>query len=190
MLLTALDTLDAVLEQHAAALGTDLVPYRNHAYRVVNFCAALATVRSRAEESRASTHEPGALAKMTIAVAFHDLGIWTDQTFDYLAPSMRLAREHLSAHGQEAWIPEVEAMILEHHRVRAVREHPGWLVEAFRQADWVDVTYGARSFGLPRSLVRDCFAHFPDQGFHRRLVQLTLQRVKSHPLSPLPMMRL
>jgi len=189
MLLTALDTLDAVLERHADALGTDLVPYRHHAYRVVNFCAALSAQGSRTEP-RVSTPQPDALQKITIAVAFHDLGIWTDHTFDYLAPSMRLAREHLSAHGRAAWIPEIDAMILEHHRVRACRDHPGWLVEAFRRADWVDVTYGARAFGLPRSLVRDCFAHFPDQGFHRRLVQLTLQRARTHPLSPLPMMRI
>lgn len=171
------DTLDALLELHAGALGADLVPYRHHAYRVLNFCAAL------------STHEPHQLEKMAIAVAFHDLGIWTDHTFDYLPPSMRLAREHLLANGREAWVPEIELMILEHHKLRSYREHPGWLVEAFRQADWVDVTYGARSFGLPRSIVRDAFTSFPDQGFHRRLVELTLQRSKTRPLSPLPMMR-
>jgi hypothetical protein len=63
------------------------------------------------------------------------------------------------------------------------------LVEPFRRADWIDVTYGARSFGVPRSLVRDLFTRYPDTGFHQRLVQLTLQRMKDKPFSPLPVMR-
>ncbi|HEX5658339.1 MAG TPA: hypothetical protein VFX59_14150 [Polyangiales bacterium] len=176
MLATKLDTLDAILEQHSDALGADLTPYRNHAYRVINLCAAL------------SSDEPARLEKMQIAVAFHDLGIWTDRTFDYLVPSLQRAHAYLTTHNRE-WQPEIEAMILEHHKLRTYRAQPDWLVEAFRRADWVDVTYGARAFGLPRSLVRDLFARYPDTGFHRRLVQLTLQRTASHPFSPLPMMR-
>jgi hypothetical protein len=175
VLATSLDTLDAILERHAAALGADFTPYRNHAYRVINFCAAL------------STSEAAQLEKMQIAVAFHDLGIWTDHTFDYLAPSRERARAYLS--GRVDWQPEIDAMILEHHKVRAYRAQPDWLVEPFRRADWIDVTYGTRSFGLPRSLVRDLFTRYPDDGFHKRLVQLTLQRMRQHPLSPVPMMR-
>jgi hypothetical protein len=186
--ISRLDTLDELLERHAAALGADLVPYRHHAYRVLNFCAALWTESSRGAGA-SSTDEPQQREKMAIAVAFHDLGIWTDRTFDYLPPSIRLAREHLLAHGQAEWVPEIELMILEHHKLRRYRGHEGWLVEAFRQADWVDVSYGARSFGLPRSLLRDAFAQFPDQGFHRRLLELTLERSKTKPFSPLPMLR-
>ncbi|HEY6881943.1 MAG TPA: hypothetical protein VI299_28135 [Polyangiales bacterium] len=177
MLLTALDTLDAILEQHADALGADRVPYRHHAYRVINFCAAL------------STHEPRQVEKMQIAVAFHDLGIWTDQTFDYLAPSKERASEFLRARGSADWQPEIDAMILEHHKLRSYRAHPGWLVEPFRRADLVDVSYGARSFGLARALIRDVYTRYPDEGFHGRLVQLAWQRTKTHPLSPLPMLR-
>ena len=74
-----LPTLDAVLGAHAAALGRDFDGYRNHAYRVANLCLAQSP--------------PSALdvEKIAIAAAFHDLGIWTDRTFDYLEPSVRLA---------------------------------------------------------------------------------------------------
>jgi HD superfamily phosphohydrolase YqeK len=74
-----ISTLDAILGDHSAALGSDATPYRNHAYRVANLC--LAQSSSSAES----------LEKTAIAAAFHDLGIWTDHTFDYLAPSVRLA---------------------------------------------------------------------------------------------------
>jgi hypothetical protein len=175
----SLTTLDEILERHAAALGADFTAYRNHAYRVAHVCAALVERELSGD----------ALEKLQIAVAFHDLGIWTDRTFDYIAPSMQRAREYLHANGRFDWLPEIDAMILEHHKLRRYQAQPGWLVEAFRRADWVDVTYGARSFGLSRSLVRDLFRRYPDEGFHRRLVQLSLQRASEHPLSPLPMMR-
>jgi HD superfamily phosphodiesterase len=34
----------------------------------------------------------GDLEKIAAAAVFHDLGIWTDRTFDYIAPSIALAR--------------------------------------------------------------------------------------------------
>lgn len=178
MLLTEIPTLDAVLQAHASALGRDFTAYRNHAYRVVNFCVAFSS----------SNAEP--LEKAAIAAAFHDLGIWTAGTFDYLEPSMRLATAHLVRAGRSAWVEEIEAMILEHHKVRRCRADPGWLVEPFRKADWVDVSRGFVRFGLPRALVADAYATWPGAGFHTRLVQLSLRRLRTHPLSPLPMMRL
>ena len=43
----------------------------------------------------------GALEKIATAAVFHDLEIWTDRTFDYLAPSIALVREHLVAHARD-----------------------------------------------------------------------------------------
>jgi hypothetical protein len=167
-----------LLEAHAAELGNDLTAYRNHTYRVVNLCAAL------------SSGEPEPLEKMAIAAAFHDLGIWTDGTFDYLQPSIRLADAHLARTGRAEWTPEITAMILEHHKISAYRGHPHWLVEPFRRADWIDVTRGLRTFGLPRSFLHEIFSTWPSAGFHKRLVQLELRRLRTHPWNPLPMVRL
>ena len=93
-LLTCIPSIDDVLDAHAPALGKDFVAYRNHVYRVMNLCVAIVGDR-------------GALEKIATAAVFHDLGIWTDRTFDYLAPSIALAREHLAARAREDWIDSV-----------------------------------------------------------------------------------
>jgi hypothetical protein len=177
MLLTDIATLDEVLNAHTAVLGRDFTAYRNHAYRVANLCLAQLA------------GDPAQLGKVAIAAAFHDLGIWTDGTFDYLGPSIARARDYLDRSGRVGDAPEISAMILEHHKISRYREHPLWLVEPFRRADWVDVTHGLASFGLPRSLLRAIFTTWPNAGFHKRLVQLELTRLRTHPWSPLPMMR-
>src|SRR5882724_11126760 len=80
-LLTSLPTVEEVLDDHASELGHDLIAYRNHVYRVVNLCLAIVG-DSRVE-----------LDKIAVAALFHDLGIWTNNTFDYIAPSVAIARK-------------------------------------------------------------------------------------------------
>lgn len=66
------------------------------------------------------------------------------------------------------------------------RGHGHWLVEPLRRADLVDGSMGLITFGLPRKLVREIYATWPTAGFHKRLVQLELTRLRTHPWSPLP----
>ena len=176
-LLTNLPTVDKVLGEHTTVLGPDRIGYRNHVYRVVNLCLAI------------EGDSPVELEKLAVAAVFHDLGIWTDHTFDYIAPSVALAREHLASRGMAGWIPEIEAMIVDHHKVTSSRADEQSLVESFRRADWIDVSRGLRRFGLPRSFVASVTARWPDAGFHRRLVKLTIDRWWKHPLDPLPMVK-
>ena len=176
-LLMSLPTVEEVLDDHASGLGHDLIAYRNHVYRVVNLC--LAIVRDSRVE----------VEKIAVAAVFHDLGIWTNNTFDYIAPSVTLAREHLAARGMADWIPEIEAMIVDHHKVTPSRGNPQPLVESFRRADWIDVSRGLRTFGLPRSFIAAVTATWPNAGFHRRLVALAIDRWWKHPLNPLPMVK-
>jgi HD domain len=175
--LTEIPTLDALLNAHAPQLGDDFTPYRNHTYRVANLCAAQTSAGGRQIE------------KIAIAAAFHDLGIWTDGTFDYLQPSVRLATAYLAGSGNVDWVPEISEMILQHHRISPYRSNPEWLVEPFRRADWVDVTRGAIALGSSRELIRAVYATWPSAGFHRRLVQLELAHLRKHPLNPLPVFR-
>jgi hypothetical protein len=177
-MLTAIATLDELLDAHAGALGPDFAGYRNHTYRVVNLCVAQAS------------GEAESLEKMAIAAAFHDLGIWTDRTFDYLRPSVGLATAHLARIGRTSWQPEIAAMIGQHHKLSRYRGDPAWLVEPFRRADAADVSRGLVTFGLPRRLVGELFTVWPSAGFHRRLVRLALARARTHPWNPLPMVRL
>jgi hypothetical protein len=176
-LLISLPTVDEVLDNHASELGDDLTAYRNHVYRVVNLSVAI--VGDTSVE----------LEKIVIAAVFHDLGIWTNKTFDYIDPSLALARDHLAARGMADWIPEIEAMIVDHHKVTRSGAQPQLLVESFRRADWIDVSRGLRRFGLPRPFIAAVRSMWPGAGFHRRLVQLTVDRFWKHPLSPLPMVK-
>jgi len=178
MLTTTIPILDELLQAHATALGGDATAYRNHVYRVTNLCLAL------------RGGDRTQLDKIAIAAAFHDIGIWTDGTLDYLQPSARRAREHLSASRSESWTAEVIEMILQHHKLTRYRANDGWLVEAFRRADLVDVSQGLIRFGVSRELIRDLYTEWPSARFHRRLVSLGAERLRSHPLSPLPMLRL
>lgn len=168
--------IDAILEPARPEIGEAYLGYRNHCYRVYNFCAAFAG-------------EAGDSDKIAVAAAFHDLGIWTDQTFDYLAPSRRLVREYLILIKRPQWTEELEAMIEYHHRMRSYPGNPGWLVEPFRRADWVDVSLGMLSMGLPRSYIAEVRSALPNAGFHKTLVLLTARRMKKHPFSPLPMIK-
>ena len=183
MLETRLVLLDEVLSAHTGALGADFDGYRNHAYRVANFCFALTPTVT------ATAGDPERIARVALAAAFHDLGIWTDKTFDYLPPSSRLANAYLSGTGRSDWAPEITEMILQHHKLTPFRGR--WaLVEAFRRADLIDVSHGLASFGLRREFLREVFAHWPDARFHKRLVRLFLGRLLRYPWNPLPMVRL
>jgi hypothetical protein len=178
MLLTGIAILDELLQAYATPLGADFTGYRNHTYRVVNLAVAC------------SSGDPEPLEKMAIAAAFHDMGIWTDGTFDYLGPSVGLAAAYLAQSGRAEWTPEISAMILEHHKISPYRGNPAWLVEPFRRADWIDVSKGLRTFGLSRILIREILSVWPSAGFHTRLVQLELSRLRTHPWNPLPMLKL
>lgn len=170
--------VDCILEHWRVSLDNDFTAYKNHCYRVLNFCLAFC------EESDEAT------SKISVAVAFHDLAIWTNNTFDYLEPSKRLSRDYLTKTNQDEWIEEIEAMIDQHHKIRKYKSNSRWLVEPFRKADWIDVTRGRLKYGLPSSYIAQILGEFPNAGFHKRLTELTMQRFKTHPFSPLPMMRI
>ena len=171
-----LPLIDALLAAHRGALGVDFDAYRNHAQRMALF--TLAFLDEVWEE------------KLSIAAAFHDLGIWTAGTWDYLAPSQALAREHLTAIGRAQWSDEIVAAIETHHKITVCAKLSSPLSEAFRRADLVDLSFGILSFGLERDFVSRVRGLYPNAGFHRRLAQLTARALVSSPWRPLPMLRL
>lgn len=175
---TEVPLLDEILHAHWEVIGADFTAYRNHCFRVFNYCVAMADANTAERE------------RFAIAVAFHDLGIWSARSFDYIESSRNLARDYLKASGRAAWIEEVTAMIGNHHKITRFQRCRLSLVEVFRRADWIDVSFGWLRFGVPRGFIRQTLAIYPNAGFHRMLLALTGRRMKTHPLSPLPMMRL
>ncbi|MDX1694168.1 MAG: hypothetical protein R3208_10410 [Ketobacteraceae bacterium] len=158
-------------------LGKDLDRYRNHCYRVVNHCNQLIDL------------DREQLEQVMIAACYHDVGIWLDNTFDYLKPSQYRANNFLVREGKSQWSHVVCGMILEHHKITPYDGKNGILIEAFRQADWIDVTMGVVNFSLPRPKIRRIREAFPYLGFHKMLAQLTARNLVTHPLKPLPMFK-
>ncbi len=171
-------TIEFVLARYGTELGGDATGYRNHVYRVANLCLL-----------RSGDNDVDVTEKVAIAAVFHDLGIWTSRTFDYLPPSEALARQYLAWVDRVAWSDEVCAVIHEHHKLTAYGDPSRALVESFRRADLIDVSRGWRRFGIPHSTIRALYGIWPSAGFHVRLMQLFLRRLVAHPLDPLPMVR-
>ncbi|WP_405493756.1 hypothetical protein [Nocardia sp. NBC_00511] len=177
------ETPHQIVERRLAAwavdLGPDRVVYTNHVLRVLSFCDLLAPP---------GTPAPSTREEFLTAAVCHDLGIWTAGTFDYLDPSEALARQWLTDHGHETLIPLVDSMIDDHHKIRRSRD-PRPEVELFRRGDLVDFSAGQLRFGISRSDYRAVVDRYPNTGFRRLLAHLATHRVRTHPLSPLPMVK-
>lgn len=176
-LITTHPRLDAALKEWAQSIGPNFNAYRNHCYYVLNVVNVLAQPT------------PGELDQVAIAAAFHDLGIWSDNTLDYLDPSADRARAYLAAQNREADFPAVEAMIQGHHKITRCKGEHARLAEAFRRADWNFVSLGSIPMGVPRALRRKLLATFPNDGFHKMLLRLGRAEFLRRPWKPLPMMR-
>lgn len=172
-----LPLVEEILGGFSGVIGPDFAAYRNHVYRVINLCLSLGSFGEVEKE------------KIQIAACFHDIGIWTAGTLDYLAPSEADATAYLKARGKEQWVPEVVEMIEMHHALRSQAASPFPLVEPFRRADIADFSLGMVSMGIPSQLVATLKAEFPNSGFHKRLAQLGGKWLLRHPLNPLPMFR-
>ena len=80
-------------------------------------------------------------------------------------------------------------MCIRDSKITRYRADASSLVEPFRKADWIDVSGGMLRFRLPDDFVTDVLEAFPNAGFHKKLVTLSVDRLKTHPFSPLPMMK-
>ncbi|MFB2839196.1 hypothetical protein [Floridanema evergladense] len=169
--------LEKILGDWKDIIGSQYEPYKNHVYRVINFCLMF---------HECSQEE---LEKITIAGSFHDLGIWSNNTVDYLPPSIELAKKYLEESDRTQWSTEIALMIDEHHKITEYADKKYPLVEVFRKADWVDVTMGLRAFDLPKNDVQEIIDKFPNLGFHANLMELTKAEFIRHPFNFLPMMK-
>ena len=172
-----LQLVEDILGSFKSVIGRDFDAYRNHVYRVINLCFSLADFSPTDKE------------KIQIAGCFHDIGIWTAGSLDYLPPSETEATRYLEGTGRGGWVAEVSEMIEMHHRVRSCKDSTFVLVEPFRRADIADFSLGIVSMGIPKKLIGELKTVFPNAGFHLRLVQLGSCWFLRHPFNPLPMFR-
>jgi hypothetical protein len=168
--------VEEILRTHQHVCGGDLAGYRGyrgHVYRMLNFCQALSP---QGEEG---------VDKFAVAAAFHDLHVF--ESFDYLGPSVASAARYLHGCGKGQWLPEVAAMIASHHKLTGYGGEFAALVEPFRRADWIEMSFGLFRFGLPRDFVREVRRSFPIRDFYPRAVVRSASRwLIRHPLHPAP----
>lgn len=181
------DTLERIFLPWRLQLDPYYDAYKRHVYRMLNFTVALLDNQRDEMDHYGSPKEIE--ERIVVAACFHDVAIWLDGTFDYLAPSKAHACDWLREHGRTAWQEEVGLMIEYHHKLTAYTGSHAALVEAFRRGDLVDVSLGTMRSGLPRSFVTAVRKQFPNTGFHRFLAVGLTRYGLAHPFRPLPMMR-
>lgn len=172
-----LPLLEEILGRWKNEIGNDYTGYKNHVYRMINFCFAQRDFSSEERE------------KIIIAGCFHDLGIWSNETFDYLPPSIALAKDYLRQNNLKRWIAEIELMIDTHHKLGKYEDAGNPLVEVFRKGDLVDFSLGIMKCGLPKTYVKSVKKHFPNAGFHKCLARLVSRWFFKHPLNPIPVLK-
>ncbi len=170
--------LEALMGPYEHVLGQHYIPYLNHVNRLVRLTFALK------QENKDDDRD-----KIVIAAVFHDIGIWSAKTFDYLDPSIAEAKKYLQKIDKLEWLEEIGLIIAMHHKLSVYHGKFRDNVEAFRRADLVDVTKGLKRFGLPKHIIRENYWDFPAEGFQKLLVKFFIKRLLRHPFSPLPMLK-
>ena len=82
--------LEEIFSDFKKTIGSEYQGYRNHVYRMIHFCLALRECNQEERE------------KIIIAGAFHDIGIWIEDTVDYIPPSLPPAMDYLKKRNLEA----------------------------------------------------------------------------------------
>lgn len=167
--------IEELFSSYKNVIGNDLEKYKNHVYRIFNYSLFL----SNNEDAD----------KYAIAAFFHDAGIWTNDTFDYLQPSIDLAKNYLIQINKENWSDEISLMIDYHHKTTTYKGNYETTVEIFRKADWTDVSLGIIHFEIPATFIQQVKTQFPNKGFHFFLTNRFTKNLFQHPLKPLPMFK-
>ncbi|KAJ8609025.1 hypothetical protein CTAYLR_008700 [Chrysophaeum taylorii] len=170
------DTLD----RYTWALRDDKVAYRNHCLRVLSFAEHF---MREAGQSEASIERRRPLA--AVALAYHDIALWSDNKLNYLTPSAARAARDLSEF-QPGDVQLVRDIIEAHHKwTPFVGSSDDVLVNAIRLGDWVDFTQNLglplRS-GMPAGNIAKANAALPKLNFIGILAGLPAKIMPSSPL--------
>lgn len=168
--------IEDIMQTFKSPMGADYDKYKNHVYRV--FLNCLLIDREKNNEDR-----------YAIASVFHDIGIWTNHTFDYLYPSIEQAKIYLTEKNKTEWIDEISLMIYWHHKMSKYQGMHKEIVENFREADWIDVSLALLTFKYDKKQINENRRRFPNLGFHRFLIKEALKNFLKHPLNPLPIFK-
>lgn len=155
---------DEIIERELAplreAIGADFDGYRNHVYRVLTYAMHFLGGDQRWRET------------VAFALAYHDVGLWTDQALAYLESSETQAEQ-----ARQARAPHLDGclvcnLIHWRHKVIAFHGPDAQVVNAVRKADWIDASGGRVTKGLSRRDILTVMTAIPPLGFYETLMRL------------------
>jgi hypothetical protein len=159
------------IDRHKDALGDARTAYYNHCLRVASFALYHLGGKVSTEEAEA----------IEIALAYHDLALWSDNAMAYLEPSYERAKKNVNKDGKEAQIaslPLIHDLIHWHHKFTSFKSSKGarhdLLVNAVRMGDWTDFTLGLLRFGISPGNIAEVKTTLPNSGFHKALMGFAL----------------
>ena len=152
--------LDAIFAPYVDMIGRDYPGYRNHVERTVTYAMHFLE------------GDPAAEPVVETAMAYHDIGLWTDHALAYLEPSEAVALADNAKHGWGFDPDLLQGIIHWHHKVFPYRGPHAEIIEACRRADWIDASQGWLRKGMPRRSIREVEHAFPNLGFHATLLRL------------------
>lgn len=141
-------------------LGDDMQGYVNHCYRVLSY----------------TVHYLGGnetfVPQIATALAFHDLGLWSDDALRYLEPSLERAAQYVGKLFSKDDLDLINNIIYLHHKITPFHGTHEDVVNAAIKADLLDFSLGLANHGMPYSHVRKVNAVLPNAGFHVSLARL------------------
>ncbi len=167
--------IDSILEVHRSLIGADWAAYRGHCQRLFCYLSCFGL-------------SPNEITLTEVAIAFHDLGIWTADSMDYLAPSCEAARLYISDQNLEIKIDLVEDMINSHHKMTKAKTHH--LAEYLRKADLIDLSATWLRFGIPKEEIKAIKKAFPFVGFQKKIYTKVAKHALKHLWNPFPMLKI
>jgi len=173
-LITKNRRIEDILRNYSNVLGNHFPLYRGHCYRLLNYIIYM------------QRHQDN-LELLGVAISFHDLGIWTHDTMDYLNPSFELAKTYVQDEDVDIFISDLEVMIKDHHKVTPLRKVAP--AEYLRKADLTDLSFGFIPGGVPQSFIKDMVGCWPYQGFQKMIFGKVLLHAVGNPLDPFPMLK-
>ncbi|KAA8491444.1 hypothetical protein FVE85_2459 [Porphyridium purpureum] len=172
--------VEQFLAPKQGVIGDDYEGYRNHVYRVLSLTMHCLNDTEKEEFGSA----------VQVALAFHDMALWTDQQLNYLEPSWLRAQQELagSAAGEEdqselakSWSEEemqvIRDTIMYHHKVTPFDGPNSGVVNCARRSDWVDASFGIVHQGFAYKNIRKVMDAIPEAGFHKTLFGFATTRV-------------
>ena len=168
------ETFEAIFQEHKLVLGKDFEHYRGHCYRILNYMNYW-----KLNEVEFKTCE--------VAIPFHDMGIWTHKTMDYLEVSFEGAKKYIEEKKLDIEKDSLENIIVNHHKISKIKDNS--LAEKLRKADLIDLSFGVIKFGIDQKAMHSIVSEFPFLEFQQVIFKKVFSHAVRNILNPFPMLK-